>query len=113
MLNIDLEYRRGILFLRLDGALTKSNAFILKDALKSIIEKAGIKYLLINFEKLYRIDDYGIDTIIEGYNNYIKNNGKLMICGDDYIRLKIDKSDLSKYALRTNDEISACNLINI
>ena len=113
MLNIDLEYKRGILFLRLDGVLTKSTAFILKDALKRIIQRAGIKYLLINFEKLYKIDDEGILVIIDSYNEYIKNNGKLMICGDENIRFKIDKSELSNCVLRTTDEISAFGLINI
>lgn len=113
MLNIELEYKKGILFLRLDGILTKTTSFILKDALKQVIEKAGIKYLLINFEKLYKIDEYGIITIIDSYNNYIKNNGKLLICGDDNIRLTIDESELLKCVLRTNDEVSAFNLINI
>ena len=113
LLNIDLEYKRGILFLRLDGMLTKSTSFILKDALGKIIQKAGIKYLLINFEKLYKIDDEGIITIIDSYNNYIKNKGKLLICGDENIRLKIDKSELSNCILRTTDEISAFNLINL
>ena len=55
MLNIDIEYKRGILFVRLDGILNEKTSCILEDALKSVVHKAGIKYVLINFEKLYEV----------------------------------------------------------
>lgn len=114
MLNIDLEYKRGILFLRLNGKLNKKTSCILGDAIKELVNRVGIKYLLINFEKLYEIDKEGISTIITSYNNYLKNSGKLMVCGyDENIKLKIENSDLLDYAVRTNNEISAVNLINI
>lgn len=113
MLNIDLEYKKGILFLRLDGILNEKTSCILKDAIKELVNKVGIKYLLINFEKLYEIDKEGITTIINSYNTYLKNRGKLMICGYDNIKLNIESSDLINYAEKTINEISAFNLINI
>lgn len=114
MLNIDLEYKRGILFLRLDGVLNKTTSFILEDAIKKIISKAGIKYLLINFEKLYQIDKYGISIIINSYNKYLKTSGKLMICGyNDNIKINIEKSNLLNYAFNVTDEFSAFKLVNI
>ena len=114
MLNIDLEYKRGILFLRLDGKLNKKTSFILGDAIKELVNRVGIKYLLINFEKLYEIDKEGISTIISSYNNYLKKSGKLMVCGcQNNIKLKIENSNLLDYAVQTNNEISAVDLINI
>lgn len=114
MLNIDLEYKRGILFLRLDGILNKNTNFILEDALKNVLYKAGIRYLLINFEKLNEIDQRGIETIINSYHLYLENYGKLMICGyNDKIRMNIEKSNLLKYAFNISNEISAFNIINI
>ncbi len=114
MLNIDLEYKKGILFLRLDGILDKNTSFILKDAIKRIVNKAGIKYLLINFEHLYKIDKYGVSSIIDSYNEYLKNNGKLMVCGyNDNIRSNLEKTKLKDYVLELNNELSAFSLINI
>ena len=114
MLNIDLEYKKGILFLRLNGVLNKTTSFILKDAIKKIVNGAGIKYLFINFENLDEIDKEGISTIINSYNEYLKTNGKLMVCGyNDNVRINIEKTKLKSYALELKNEISAFNLINI
>ena len=110
MLNIDIEYKRGILFVRLDGILNEKTSCILEDALKSVVHKAGIKYVLINFEKLYELDKSGISTIIKSYNECLKDNGKLMICG---CKLKIEHSELIKYAQSTANELCAFNIVNI
>ena len=114
MLNIDLEYKKGILFLRLNGVLNKTTSFILKDAIKRIVNGAGIKYLLINFENLDEIDGEGISTIMNSYNEYLKSNGKLMVCGyNNNVRINIEKTKLKDYALELNNEKSAINLVNI
>ena len=114
MLNIDLEYKRGILFLRLNGVLNEKNYFILEDAIKNVVSKAGIKYLLINFEKLYDIDDKGLSSIINSYKEYIKDRGKLLICGyHDKTKLFIEKSELKRFAVVTLNEVGAFNLVNI
>ena len=114
MLNIDLEYKKGILFLRLNGVLNKTTSFILKDAMKRIVSGAGIKYLFINFENLCEIDKEGISTIIYSYNEYLKSSGKLMVCGyNENVRINIEKTELKDYALELKNEISAFNLVNI
>ena len=57
---------------------------------------------------------FGISSIINSYNKFLRNSGKLMICGyNDILKIKIEESELLKYALPTNDEISAFNLVNI
>ena len=114
MLNIDLEYKKGILFLRLNGSLNKKTAFILEDAIKNVVSKAGIKYLLINFEKLNEIDKIGLYSIINCYNEYFKDNGILLMCGyHDKTKLIIENSELRKIAVTTANEFGAFNLINI
>ena len=42
MLNIDIEYKRGILFVRLDGILNEKTSCILEDALKSVVQPMGV-----------------------------------------------------------------------
>lgn len=114
MLNLDLEYKKGILFLRLNGTLDRYTSFILDDAIKKVVNKAGIKYLMINFENLKSIDSFGINTILNSYNNFFKSDGKLMICGFNPNINKIpNTSNLLSCASILNNEASAFNVVNI
>lgn len=111
---MDIEYRKGIMFLRLTGILNRYTSFILDDMIKKMVNKAGIKYLLLNFENLSSIDVFGINTILNCYNKYFKKDGKLMICG---YRKSINKTqninNLLSCAFVLKNELSAFNLINI
>jgi len=114
MLNIDLEYKKGVLFMRLNGTLDRHTSFILDDSINKIICKAGIRFLLINFENLSKIDDFGINTILNIYNKYFRYGGKLMICGYNNIILEKNYfSNLLACASLLKNESSAFNLINI
>ena len=114
MLNLDLEYRRGVLFLRLNGTLNKYTSFILDDAIKRVVNKGGIKYLLINFENLRSIDINGINTILNCYNKYFKNDGKLMICGyNPNVDKMLNTSKILSCIYMLNNEAAAFNLVNI
>ena len=114
MLNIDIEYKRGILFVRLKGVLNKDNALKLRDLLDRAITGAGIKYLMINCEKLCSIDNYGIKMINDKCIDLISNDGMLLMCGsNDYVRLKIESSPLDSLIYKTNNEIGAFNIINV
>ena len=48
MLYMDLEYCRGVLFVRLDGCLTKKNTSRINNYLAPVIQKHQIKYLVYN-----------------------------------------------------------------
>ena len=89
MLNIDIEYKRGILFVRLDGILNEKTSCILEDALKSVVHKAGIKYVLINFEKLYELDKSGISSNICAYHRHFSQSYKFYKKKITYHLLKI------------------------
>lgn len=114
MLNIDIEYKRGILFIRLKGILNKATSLKLDDILDRAIVGAGIKYLMINCEKLNSIDNDGLKVINERCLELINNEGKLLICGfNEIVRLKIESSSLDKLVYKTNNEIGAFNIINV
>lgn len=81
MLDINMEFKKGILFVRLKGIINGDTTQLLDDHLTKLIEINGIKYLLINFEKVDYIDKYGIDIIIDNYHMISKNNGKMILCG--------------------------------
>lgn len=112
MLNIDIEYIKGVLFLRFNGVLNKETSKVLNDIKNNIIYKAGIKYLLINIEKLCFIDSYGINSIVDTFSSL--DNGKAIIVGYKYNNMiKIENSKLFNYALNCDNEINALKIINI
>lgn len=83
MLEIDMRFKQGILFVRLKGILNGDTCSKLEESLSSLIEDNGIKYVLFNLSKLEYIDKYGINIIIKNYIKISSNDGKFIICGID------------------------------
>lgn len=73
MLKINTEFRKGIMFIRIKGNLTKNNI--------DKVEYKDFKYIVFNFDNLLSIDSYSINYIINYNNKITKENGKLIICG--------------------------------
>lgn len=104
MLKSDLEIRKGILFVRLTGILSKNTVNNLKKVI-NLISNNGLNNVVINIEKLDYIDNIGINIF-----NYIcklcqKNNGKLLLCGTR----KVDDLDITF----TSSELDAFKIIKI
>ena len=49
MLKMNLEYDKGILFVRLDGVLNRSTSYKVNNYLVPVLLKHKIKYLVYNF----------------------------------------------------------------
>ncbi len=112
MLNIEIEYKKGILFVRLMGEINNKTIKNL-DVIDNMIKKAGIKYLLINLEKVSIISSNQIDIMIDRYKKLIGNDGKLLICGYyNNSKLKLNIKAIDKIYLSYN-ELNAFNIINI
>lgn len=105
MLKINMEYRKGILFIRLKGELTRFNYQSLNDYLLSLIDDQGIRYIVLNLKYLNLIDNYGKATLKTIISETTRNNGKGLICHskirfDDTIRI-------------IDNELSALNIIKV
>ena len=102
MLKVNMEYRKGILFARLKGELTK---FTYKDLLKyflNLINEKGIKYLVINLNSINLIDSVGKDALKKIINETKRNNGKGIICNTRVIfddNVKVVKDELMALTL--------------
>lgn len=72
MLKVNTEFRKGIMFIRLKGSLSRDNI--------SNIECSDFKYIVFNLDNLLSIDSYSIKYIINYNKEKIKNNGKVIIC---------------------------------
>ncbi len=111
MLETNMEFKKGILFVRLKGVLNGDTCTNLEDDLTTLIRNNGIRYVLLNLEELTYIDKYGINIIIKNYINISSNDGKLIIVGInklfDYNINVIDN------LYQISEEQAAFNLVNI
>ncbi len=114
MLKIDLEFIRGMLFVRLEGKLDQNTYTKLSDCLNQMIYEKKIKYFVINLEYLEKMDEIGMKAIMDRYLDVILQNGKLILCG--YRDLWIPKMQWKKKFFqieKTNNELDALKLMNI
>lgn len=102
MLKINMEYRKGILFVRLKGDLTKYTVNSLNKYLIPVINKHGIKYLVYNLKSVTVIDNYGKDSLKKGVLAARLNNGDGLLCNTNLTlnnEFKIVKDELSALSL--------------
>lgn len=115
MLKISLEFRKGILFVRLGGRLTKKTVNKFNNEVTNMIKQNGIRNVVFNISKLKEIDLKGINSLFYNYEICRDNNGKLIICGlnESNSLDKIKKSHLLKYTDSSDSELEVFNLVTI
>lgn len=81
MLDVNVEFTKGILFVRLKGFLNSTNEYIAADKVFNIIKDGGIRYLVFNTKEVCVMGDVLLFKMSE---NLIKDNdGKMLICGSN------------------------------
>ena len=81
MLKTNMEFRKGILFIRVKGDLNKNT-------IKGIIDK-DFKYIVLNIDNMYSIDSYSIDYLNKLYKKIDSTSGKMIICDKFNISRKL------------------------
>lgn len=110
----NLEYRKGILFVRLNGNLTRKNICSFENDVIPIILKAGIKFIALNLENLNSIDNFGISSLTNIYDLIKRNNGRFSLCNiKDNIKLQIDASELKDKYYKAENELLALELFKL
>ncbi len=108
MLDINMEFRKGVLFVRLEGQLTKKTILKFNNEVLSSIKKAGINNVVYNLENLYRLDLKGIHSLLYTYELNKNNNGKTLICGiNSNVEKIIRQSRILNYVSEIGSEIMA------
>lgn len=114
MLNVDTEYREGILFVRLKGHLNKDTINKLNKKVTQVVKDNGIRKIVFNFNNLKSIDEKGISTLLYNYELCKVLDGRSLMCGNnDNIRSKLKRSRLINYIYETTDELSAMKILNM
>ena len=112
MLNINMEFRKGILFVRFNGILNKDTSNCVKKEVNNLIKENGIKYLVFNLKGISFIDKVGMHILMDNYREIASINGKVVICGIEKIK---DKINCNKYMFiyQSKNEIDSFKIINV
>jgi len=116
MFQIEMEFVRGILFVRLEGVLSSRTSEELRCALDRMIHDEGIRYFVINLESLDYMDDVGLQSIMNHYFDIVLHDGKLVVCGsDDHVKIKANTKLIENFKMIESgqNELEACRLIHI
>lgn len=101
MLDINIEFTKGVLFIRLEGVLNNSNVDSIKSTIMKILNEGGIRYLVFNVHNLKIEDD---SSLFNKCEEIIKiNDGKMLICGlnDEQVLINYNHVDDELAALRS------------
>ena len=109
-LKMNLEYSRGILFVRLEGKLIRGTSYKINNYLIPVLLKHKIKYLVYNFYNLKDIDESGIDALLNTKTAIKSNKGIIYLCEvNKMLNKKIHKLKIK----RTASELSAFEVIEV
>ena len=81
MLNIDYEFRKGILFIRLIGHLTVDTAGRVKEEITDMIIDNGIKNVVFNISDISVVDEVGMKNLGINFELCKKNCNNVLLCG--------------------------------
>ena len=113
MLNINLEFRHGVFFIRLNGVLTNKTKKKLYNV-KKIVEKSKMRFIAFNFENLINIDNKSI-LYLNGFYDYVsKLNGMAYICGiNKNINKKLENSNITYKFREEENELNIMHNIDL
>ena len=102
MVDLNIEFTRGVLFVRLSGILNEVSSMDVEEKVFEIIKDGGIRFVVFNVKNLEMSDSVKLfdkcQKLLE------ENDGRMLICGDE----------MSAYDLEyVSDELSALKLLSI
>lgn len=110
MLKVDMEYEKGILYVRLNGILDRKACYKINNYIVPVVLKHKIKYLVFNLLELKDIDESGMDALLNTKCAIRSNKGKICLCEvSDEINKKIKRLRMKV----ASNEFAANRLIEI
>lgn len=88
LLKVLMEFRKGVLFVRLYGSLNNDTKDIFEKEVKEVIIKSGIRYVVLNVSNLSEIKESGIKEIKNLRKILKKMDGEFFLFGGEIKELK-------------------------
>lgn len=76
-----MEFRKGILFVRLTGDLIETTVEQLHRCLNEMLYEKGVRYFVINWGEVQALDSIGMEVLEYYHSTILSNDGKMMFCG--------------------------------
>lgn len=113
MFETNIEYKKGVLFIRISGSLDKINSYKLKREIIPLILKNGFKYVVLNLNEVNVLDDYGIEVLDEINNAVLRFNGKTTLIDGKKIEKKIKGTLIDKILYKVRNERMALEVFEL
>jgi len=108
VLEVDLEFKKGFLFIRLSGELTKKTLNNMKKEVTELIQDNKIRNVVFNINSLEKIDRKGIQSLYENYHFCHTIKGNAFLCSmHSKVYNQIKNNRLSHYMKQVPNETSA------
>lgn len=88
MLKVLMEFRKGILFVRLYGSLNEETLETFKLEVKEVIINSGIRFVVLNVDNLESISEDGVKEIKSLKKTLKKLDGEFFLFGGEIKELK-------------------------
>lgn len=115
MLKIKMEFKKGILFIRLEGILNKKTIEKFDSEVLSVVLTNKLKYIVVNLDQVYEVDEIGVDGLKE-LNDIIYNfKGKGALCSlsNSKVKRQIREYDYTNNFYEFENELNALGMIRI
>lgn len=107
MLDFDIEFRRGVLFVRIVGSLIKGTNNKFKQEIENLINVSGITNIVINLDNMDKMDETGLDSLYELRKIVENQSGNIIVCN---VPIKL-KNQIG--IVNSINELEALNTLNI
>jgi stage II sporulation protein AA (anti-sigma F factor antagonist) len=79
-LSINMEVKRDVLCIRLEGELDHHTAEDLRTKVTDMLEKHGVRHIILNLEQLSFMDSSGLGVILGRYKHVKSLGGEMVVC---------------------------------
>lgn len=113
-MDIDIDYKKGVLFIRIIGYFIRSNISRFEEKVIPIILELTAKKVSINLSNIVMIDNYGLESFIKISNIVNRFDGRVAICDiNNEIKKFMKRSDVFDYCFSSRNEKSVLGVLNI